>query len=198
MLERGRELGFLGPGSIDGHIDHALGYIAAIGIDWIGRAADLGSGGGVPGLVLALKFVESPWTFIEAQARRAQFLSDSVTQLGMKNRVVVVHDRAEAVGRSDRYRSGFNLVVARSFGSPAVTAECAAPLLEVDGRLVVSEPPSLALANARWPAEKLKSLGMRFERGIHGPPALAVLHATELCPERFPRRDGMPAKRPLW
>ncbi len=161
------------------------------------RAADLGSGGGVPALVLALRLPEMKSVLIEAAARRAAFLREAVEQLGLGGGVVVVEDRAEAVGRQPQYRGSFDVVTARSFGPPAVVAECAAPLLRIGGRTVVSEPPGGA--PARWPEEGLALLGLAPAASVEAVgAAYQVLRQVEACPERWPRRVGIPAKRPLF
>jgi 16S rRNA (guanine527-N7)-methyltransferase len=90
-------------------------------------------------------------------------------------------------------------VVARSFGSPAVTAECAAPFLEVGGILVVSEPPDRG-ASVRWPVEGLADLGLApvASGGHRGRFGYQVVEKQVPTPDRFPRRTGIPAKRPLF
>ena len=204
VLEEARRLGFLGPGPVSPHVDHADGYAAAFeagAAEAAGgspaRAADLGSGAGLPGLPLALHFVETRWTLVEASVRRAAFLRVAVADLGLGDRVTVVEERAEVVGRAPDYRGSFDLVVARSFGSPAVLAECAAPLLHVDGLAIVSEPPGGE--PGRWPAEGLARLGMTPGPSVRaGGAAYQVLRQELPCPERWPRRVGVPAKRPLF
>ncbi len=91
-------------------------------------------------------------------------------------------------------RGQFDLVVARSFGKPAVTAECAAGFLHVGGFLVVSEPPDVT-DETRWEPEGLAELGLEDSGQQVG---CQVMRAVSLCPERFPRRVGIPAKRPLF
>jgi 16S rRNA (guanine527-N7)-methyltransferase len=204
VLEEARSLGFLGPGPVEVHLDHAYGFAEALereaGEDVAGgltRAADLGSGGGVPALALALRFAEAEWVLVESAARRAAFLRDAVQALGLDGRTAVVHERAEVVGREPAYRGTFDVVVARSFGTPAVVAECAAPLLRVGGVAVVSEPPGGA--PARWPAEGLARLGMAPGASVvAAAAAYQVLHQVERCPGRWPRRVGVPAKRPAF
>jgi 16S rRNA (guanine527-N7)-methyltransferase len=89
------------------------------------------------------------------------------------------------------------LVVARAFGSPAATSECASPLLMVGSRLVVSEPPEAA--GKRWPADGLAAFGLSPERAaVSGGAHFQVLRQVEVCPDRFPRRNGLPRKRPLF
>ena len=202
VLEEARRLGFLGPGPVEGHLDHAAGYAAALaaeaGAEWQpARAADLGSGAGLPGLPLAVRFPETAWTLVEASVRRAAFLRAAVGDLELGRRVTVVEERAEVVGRTPGCRGRFDLVVARSFGPPAVLAECAAPLLRVGGWAVVSEPPGGE--PGRWPAEGLAPLGLAPGAAVQaGGAAYQVLRQERLCPERWPRRVGIPAKRPLF
>jgi 16S rRNA (guanine527-N7)-methyltransferase len=114
----------------------------------------------------------------------------------MSDRVEVVHGRAEDVGRDPRRRQTADVVTARSFGPPAVTAECAAPLLRVGGRLLVSEPPD---ATDRWPESDLAALGLvPGEPGaVHGF-AFVQLVQGKPCPGRDPRRAGVPERSPLF
>ena len=99
------------------------------------------------------------------------------------------------------WRGGFDGVLARSFGRPAVVAECAAPFLKVGGWLVVSEPPAHdggTQGDERWPHEGLRQLGLVPSDPARGEFAFQVLRQAEPCPERFPRRNGVPAKKPLF
>lgn len=197
VLEEARDLGFLGPGPVEGHIEHAAGFVQAVGSAVPLRVVDLGSGGGVPGLVVAGAWPQATICLLDSNERRALFLARATTALGLAHRVVVVHARAEDAGRDPVWRGRADVVLARRFGPPAVTAECAAPLLEQDGRLVVSEPPGEPAD--RWPAGPLALLGLRpvgrFEQAFS---RFQVLRQERLCPETYPRRVGIPAKRPLF
>jgi 16S rRNA (guanine527-N7)-methyltransferase len=155
---------------------------------------DLGSGGGVPALVLALARPGWQWTLVDAMSRRTAFLVEATASLGLADRVTVVTARAEELPVA--WRARFDLVTARGFGPPAVLAECASPWLRVDGSMVVSEPPGGD--PSRWPADGLARLGLVLEQVSAGPPAFAVLRQVSPCPARFPRRTGIPSKRPLW
>jgi 16S rRNA (guanine527-N7)-methyltransferase len=77
-----------------------------------------------------------------------------------------------------------------------VLAECAAPFLEVSGLLVVSEPPAENVG--RWSQAGLAELGLAELDVLAGPPRLRRFRQTASCPDRYPRRTGIPAKRPLW
>ncbi|MHB8681747.1 MAG: RsmG family class I SAM-dependent methyltransferase [Acidimicrobiales bacterium] len=180
-----------------------------------GTFLDLGSGGGLPGLVLAWHWPKARAVLLEANERRAGHLRQCVTDCGWDHRATVVHSRAEPAGRLPDLRHRVDLVVARSFGPPATAAECAAPFLRVGGLLVVSEPP-LAEDEAgpleagsprrpasvghpeRWPTGDLAQLGLETLAFVSEPAGYQVLRQRELCPDRFPRRDGVPAKRPLF
>jgi 16S rRNA (guanine527-N7)-methyltransferase len=201
-LREARRLGFLGPGPLEPQIEHALGFADALdtvpGAPAPGRAVDLGSGGGLPGLVLAGRWPGTALVLVEAGARRSAFLAGALARLGLEGRVSVVRERAEVAGRDPALRGHFDLVVSRSFGPPSVTAECAAPFLRPGGVLVASGPPGPAGHAERWPPEGLAQLGLGAARQWSGAFSYEVVVQLEACGDRFPRRTGIPAKRPLF
>jgi 16S rRNA (guanine527-N7)-methyltransferase len=193
ILARSQQFGFLGPGPLEPQIDRSLAFTLAVASPT--HLLDLGSGGGLPGFVLAFAWPHASLVLLDGSVRRCAFLSAVVKELGWQERITVLAERAEVTGRS-RLRGRLDLVVARGFGPAAVTAECAAPLLCVGGNLVVSEPPGGA--PERWPATELAALGLEPRIQIADPIALQVLHQVAPCPDRFPRRVGIPAKRPIF
>ena len=192
VLEQARAYGFLGPGPVAPHVEHARGFAAAFAVP-PAQFVDLGSGGGVPGLVLAEQWPTAEAVLLDSMERRTAFLAEAVLALGWDDRVEVVRGRAEEFGRAQRGR--FDGVVARGFAPPPVTAECAAPLLRVGGLLVVSEPPE---GGSRWPAERVAVLGLADEGVLVASARYQVLRQVAVCPDTYPRRVGIPAKRPLW
>ncbi|MDP9451979.1 MAG: class I SAM-dependent methyltransferase [Actinomycetota bacterium] len=195
MLEEARRRGFLGPGAVEPHIVHARAFLLRGEAMGAHRCLDLGSGGGIPGLVLAIEHPATSWVLLDAGTTRSAFLARACAELGLAERVQVVAARAEDLGHDQAYRGRFELVVARSFARPAVTAECAAPLLAVGGVLRVSEPPE---GDDRWPPEALARLGLVREHTTREPARIVELRQERACPQPFPRRVGVPAKRPLW
>ena len=146
----------------------------------------------MPGLVLALDRPRIAWTFVESNLRRAVWLGQAIEWLGLSN-VVVRNERAEETGRSG-LRGTADLVTARSFAAPAITAECAAPLLRLGGLLWVSQPPTPD--PGRWPPAGLAQLGLRpVDNGVR---SWAAFVAETPCGARYPRRVGIPGKRPLF
>jgi 16S rRNA (guanine527-N7)-methyltransferase len=195
VLSESRDLGLLGPGPVDDQVRHSLLFGLMIST-FSGAAVDLGSGGGLPGLVLARHWPESSWLLLDGNRRRTEWLARAVSTLAMADRVQVRCSRAEETGRDPALRFTFDLVTARGFGPPAVTAECAAPLLAPGGVLVVSEPPGGD--PSRWPAAGLDQLGLAADGLVVSPAAFQRLRRVAPCPSRFPRRVGVPAKRPLF
>jgi 16S rRNA (guanine527-N7)-methyltransferase len=208
LLAEARALGFLGPGPLDPQIRHAHGFAAIArrlsphrAGHAAGRLVDVGSGGGLPGLIVAVNWTEITMVLLEANGRRSAFLRRAVERLGLQQRVSVLEERAEVTGREPGSRASFDGALARSFGRPAVLAECAAPLLKAGGWLLVSEPPSSDDEDGRttrWPSEPLRQFGLEPAEVIHEGFEYRILRQRELCPDRFPRRNGVPAKKPLF
>ena len=206
ILSTSQNLGFLGPGSIDDYLSHCQGFLDVIQENNIvtDDVLDLGSGGGIPGLFLSTQLPNSRFVLLDASIRRCQFLSEAVQSLNISSRVQVICERAEITARNIELRGSFSLVVARGFGQPSVTAECAVPFLKVGGVLLVSEPPSTQVragidADAiRWPREGCAKLGLVVESKTTLPYSFIQLRLTDPCPDRYPRRNGVPSKKPLF
>jgi 16S rRNA (guanine527-N7)-methyltransferase len=202
ILKRSAALGFLGGMPVPDQIDHALGFVLA-GEAMLGRApgsvVDLGSGGGVPGVVLASCWPDSRVVLIDANERRTDFLGRELDGTAGRPSLHVVRGRAEELGRTPELRETFDLVTARSFGPPAVTAECGSPLMSDGGVLVVSEPPDVDAAE-RWPADGLALIGLSIGRGFRFGDRFGYQAFRKTAPvsERYPRRTGIPTKRPLF
>jgi 16S rRNA (guanine527-N7)-methyltransferase len=214
IIHEAQEAGFVGSGPVAPHLRHAEGFVVLARRQAVPQKAgppprllDLGSGGGLPGLVVALGWPEASLTLLEANQRRSAFLTAAVARLGLGDRVTVLQTRAEVAGREPGYRAGFDGVVVRSFGSPGVVAECAAPFLRPGGWAIVSEPPGATAGGsgapgshnpARWPTGPLRQFGLVPGDFVQLEAGYQILHQVEPCPDRFPRRDGMPAKKPLF
>ncbi|MGC8509779.1 MAG: RsmG family class I SAM-dependent methyltransferase [Acidimicrobiales bacterium] len=198
-LEESRARGFLGPGPISAHIDHAEGF--ARGWEQFSTVApgtwlDLGSGGGVPGLVLLEKW-RTRVTLLDAMEKRTAFLREVLGWPDAPHFAEVIRERGEVASRDPRLDSSFELVVARSFGRPAVTAECAARFLVLGGVLIVSEPPE-EQEESRWSPEGLRTLGLEPRGSFRASASFQIVVKCAETPRRFPRPTGIPSKRPLW
>lgn len=199
-LDQARELGFLGPGPVKEHLDHSLGFAEAVEVaagEPPARWLDLGAGGGVPGLPLALRWPEAQAALLDSAHRRCEFLRTALAALGLDGGAVVLEGRAEALGRDPELREHFDAVVARGFDGPAATAEMATAFVRVGGVVVVSEPP--AAAPDRWSVAGLERLGLEPGRSITARERhFVAFRKARPSPEGVPRAVGRPHKRPLW
>ena len=153
------------------------------------RVADVGSGGGLPGIPLKLAMPELRIGLVESDQRKADFLRDAVAALDLGD-VEVDSRRAEEVGRDPRHRDAYDVVVTRAAAKAPVAAEYCLPLARPGGVL-------LALAQYKdWDMARraIGQLGGRLDGESTG---VIVVRKLRPTPEQFPRRVGVPGKRPL-
>ena len=173
------------------HIDDALTGLDAVGTP--ATLADLGSGNGIPGLVLADALPDTHVTCVEAVRKKADWIAATAARMGLEN-VSVAWARAEEWdGRAD-------VVVARALAALPVLCEYAAPLLNDGGRAVFWK----GAVGAREEADGRHAAAIL---GLSPPEVTAVPGTVRRslwvftrvgpCPDRFPRRVGMAVKRPL-
>ncbi len=199
ILSESRELGYLGPGEVQTHITHALGFAAAAE-SALGRPpasfVDLGTGGGIPGLVLAGAWPSAIGFLVETMHRRCVSLEQWVEQLGL-SRATVLEGRAEELAHQPGLREAAEVVVARGFGPPASTAEVATGFCSPGGVVVVSEPPGGD--PSRWPEPLLWKLGLGPARPFFSDNAAYVVIEKMLSASNgLPRHRAQPWKRPSW
>ena len=153
VLTTAQRVGTLGDRPIPEVIEHAQAFVAALaGIT--GTVIDIGTGAGVPGLVIAQERQDLFLVLADRRATRMDALQMGVSGLGWEDRVsVLTCDVAEMV-KDPEHVGRYDAVVCRGFGSPEVTAPLARPLLKNGGTLIVSEPPSPR--PSRWTSELLE------------------------------------------
>ena len=153
VLQESHRFGALGE-TPEVAIQHSERFLAALGA--ASSVLDLGSGGGIPGLVLAARRPDLHMALLDRRSARTDLLRRLVHRLGISDRVTVLAGEAAVFGRQDHYRGAFDTVVCRSFGTPAVTTRMAAPFLRNGGLLVVSEPPD---SPERWIIDEVSKDG---------------------------------------
>lgn len=174
-LRDAQRFGFFGDRPIEEAVLHARAFVDAIGVLPAGaRIVDLGSGGGLPGLVVADACPQASVLLVDRREKRADFLRLAVRRLRWRHVEVMAADverLVEAVGGGAR--PPFDVVTARGFGPPMTTLGCGAALIGPRGRIVISEPP----ADDRWDAGAVAALGLdrtrlgavsRFDRTAPG------------------------------
>jgi 16S rRNA (guanine527-N7)-methyltransferase len=198
-LEESRSRGYLGPAATELQISHSEGFAQCweeIHTAPPREFLDLGCGGGLPGLVLLERW-GCRGVLIDSMEKRMRFLDEVLSQPNAPKNAQLITARAEQVAREKGMSEGFDLVTARSFGPPAVTAECAARFLKVGGVLIVSEPPN-DLEPTRWDKAALALLGLEAQGRVRHWAAFQVLLKIAPTPQRFPRAIGIPGKTPLF
>jgi 16S rRNA (guanine527-N7)-methyltransferase len=165
-------------------------------------AVDLGSGGGVPGIPLALARPDVRWTLVDSVGKKARALRGFVRALALRN-VEVVAERAEIIGRAAAHRERYDFVAARACAPIPVLAELALPLLRTGGRLLAWKGPLTdaddEIHRGRAAAGQLGGGELEIRPSLTelGDHTFVVVPKVRPTPARFPRRPGDPARRPL-
>jgi len=163
-----------------------------------GTLVDLGSGAGTPGVPIAVARAGMRVLLVEASRKRAAFLELLLRDLAIGN-ADVLHARAEALGRTPVHRERYDAVVARAVAGLPVLAEYALPLLRVGG-IAVFPKGGIAEEEEASAGRALALLG--GVAAVHTAPLsiesrIIVVQKIARTPEAYPRRPGVPARRPL-
>lgn len=167
-----------------------------------GRLIDVGTGAGFPGLPLAIARPKLQVTLLEAQGKRCQFLQAVCDALGIDN-VTVINDRAENLGRAEGHRESYDRAVARAVAALPVLAEYLLPFVREGGMALCWKGPAVAgeLADGAAAAAKLggRLLPIWETETAAGETGhvIAPIEKIEKTLPLYPRKNGMPAKRPL-
>lgn len=183
---------------------HLLDSVAALAlIDDLapGRTLDLGSGGGVPGIPLAIARPKIAWTLVDSVAKKVEALRAIVAALGLTSVDATAH-RAELLGRAADHRAGYDLVTARACAALPVLVEYSLPLLRRGG-LLLAWKGAIGDDELRRGATAAETLG--GDQPEVRPTGLAALgehrfvivRKVRTTPGRYPRRPGEPSRRPL-
>jgi len=194
VLEANRRFNVTGaklPHEVVGHILDALTVVPFVRAPYV----DIGSGGGFPAIPVAIA-TGTPVTMIESTAKKARFLASVLERLELQGEVR--NERAEAAGHDPALRERFASGTARAVGSAPMVAELLLPLIEPGGVAVLQrggqEPGErTALDDASLVLGGFVEAAVPLEAGR----AILLVRKREATPIRFPRRSGIPAKRPL-
>lgn len=163
---------------------------------------DVGSGAGFPGLPLKIAFPEMRLTLVESVVKKARFLETAVAEVGLSD-VNVLSLRAEEIGQDGAYRERFDWAMARAVAELRVLAEYLLPLCRVGGHMLAQKGVRAAEETAAA-RTAIATLGggdpALFPVQLPDQPEasyLVVVAKITATPARFPRRPGMPLKRPL-
>ena len=168
------------------------------------RAADVGSGGGFPGIPISIVRRDLRTTLMESTGKKARFLRSAADVLSLAN-MDVVNARVEDIGRNQEHRGAYDIVTSRAVARLAVVAEYSVPLLAVGGRAIAMKgrldqnefeegTKAVGLLGGEIagvePVEMLPEVGEKQRN-------LVIIRKVKETPMRYPRKSGVAAKRPL-
>lgn len=187
--------------------EHILDSLSCLKVNRLGEASslvDVGTGGGLPGVPLAIARPALSVTLLESTEKKARFLEEVSTKLQLKN-VKVLQVRAEDLGRTPEYRHTFDLATARALAALPIVVEYCAPLVRLGGQ-IVSMKASLREDELLAGVKASKQLGAHLkdilEVKYRAPlpqkaRRLVVFDKVADTPNKFPRKVGTAKKRPL-
>ncbi len=163
---------------------------------------DIGAGGGLPGIPLAIALPGVDFTLLDATAKKVMVLGEIIADLGLEN-ARALHGRAEEIGHAADHRARYDIATARAVASLPALVELTLPLLKRGGRAFLPKSASIE-DEVREGTTAARIVGGQIEstdplpQGTEGRVTrLVVLVKMEPTPERFPRRAGLPAREPL-
>jgi 16S rRNA (guanine527-N7)-methyltransferase len=176
--------------------------ISSRGTDVSLKVIDVGSGAGFPGVPLKIAFPALRLTLLEATGKKTEFLRFLVARLGLSG-VRVINARAEEAGQDPAHREQYDLALARALSGMATLAELTLPLVRVGGLVIAQKGPDPA-AEVAASQNAITILGGQVREivpvaipGLEGARHLVVLEKVLATSQPYPRRPGIPAKRPL-
>ena len=186
------------------HFLDSLSVVQATGKGFLETAKliDIGSGGGFPGVPLKIVFPGSSATLVESTRKKAAFLSHLVEALALED-VHILSDRAETLAQRSDLREAFDLVLCRAVARLPIVVELTLPYCRIGGLVVVHKGSDAEeeLAASRTALKKLGGIFKEIRRvdlsGLSDDRYLIVFEKVSDSPAEYPRRPGMPAKRPL-
>jgi 16S rRNA (guanine527-N7)-methyltransferase len=194
VLEANRKFNLTGARCVEEFVPHILDGLTVV--PYIRSPyIDVGSGAGLPGIPVAI-VTGARTVLLEATTKKAAFLKDAIAALGVAAEIVGA--RAEDAGRKPDLREGFASATARAIASAPTALELAAPLLALGGVAILQRG---AIAGDERTALEAAALMLGCtvdaEVALDGERRLILVRKTSPTPDRYPRRPGIPEKRPL-
>jgi 16S rRNA (guanine527-N7)-methyltransferase len=191
----------------DVQIKHFLDSLTVAAIDTVrwGRGLkviDIGTGAGLPGIPLKITFPNIKLTLLEATMKKTRFLGKVINELDLKD-VEIVAERAETAAHDEKYREKFDIALSRAVAALPALAEIMLPFCRIGGECVVQKKGDIEEEVAR--AKKAialmggKLLGVKAValKELDANRWLVIIDKVKPCPDEYPRRPGMPEKRPI-
>jgi len=163
---------------------------------------DVGTGAGFPGLVLKIVWPSTQVTLVESVHKKADFCRHIVDQLGLRG-VSVLSERVEVVGQDPDHRQSYDLAVARAVARMPILMEYLLPLIHSNG-IAMAMKGETAHAETQAADKAIFMMGGKLHKLVHvtlpgvvEERFIVVVNKVARTPEEYPRRIGVPAKKPI-
>lgn len=173
ILSEAQRIGALGPRPIDEVIDHARAFLAALPEGPL-DVVDLGTGAGLPGMVIGEARPDTRLTLVDRRAKRTDALERAVRGLGWTNRARVVCADVEKLAKDPAWQDAFDVVVSRGFGPHEMTLRLSTAVARPHGLVILTEPPEGS--PNRWRPELIDQLHLEGPERL---PHIVVFKKTE-------------------
>ena len=184
------------------HFLDSMTCLQVMGVPNLARVVDVGTGAGFPGLPLKILYRQMKLTLVESIGKKVEFCRHVIKTLDLTG-VELIHDRAENVGHKEGHRQLYDWALARAVAAMPVLVEYLLPLLRVGGQAVIQKGET-GPAEAHAAEDALRILGGKLEQiiPVELPRVvesryLIVVQKNAATPLKYPRRVGIPTKRPL-
>lgn len=193
---------------IDKHIIDSLLAISSSEVKDAKKIIDMGTGGGFPGVPLAVAFPDKEFLLVDSLNKRIKIIEELCERIGIKN-VRAVHGRAEEMARKPEYREGFDLCVSRAVANMNTLSEYCLPFVKIGGSLIAYKGPDCeseikeaikAIEILGGKLDRIEKAGIEltdFDGKLDYEHELVYVHKVDETPKAYPRKAGTPAKKPL-
>lgn len=166
------------------------------------RIIDVGSGAGMPGIPIKIVLPDAKVTLLEATAKKTQFLKYVIEKLGLRD-IEAIKGRAEELAHQRQFREQYDIVLSRAVAALPVAVELSLPFCIQGGRFIAQKKGDIE-QEIRQSATAIVEMGGELRdvkqveiMGLNDGRKLVVIEKVKPTPDKYPRRPGMPAKRPI-
>jgi len=185
------------------HFLDSLAPLPYLNISRDNRIIDVGTGAGFPGLVLKIFKTDIKIVLLDSTLKKINFLNLLVKKLNITKNLELIHNRAEKLGKDENYRESFDYVFSRAVAPINVLCEYTLPFISQQGSVVFYKGPEYK-AEIKEAGNSLKELGGEVQDiirlkvpGLKAQRFLILIKKSSITPGSYPRRVGIPKKRPL-